>query len=96
MLPESCDIVWSCASETVRDIVGRRSKLQIGVSIPVFALTDEGKRLILNGAEHFQGSPCYAPGKSAAGTASKAARASDLIGHATLDPITRLVSGANG
>ena len=55
MLAKSCDIVWSCASETVRDIVGRRSKLQIGISIPVYALTDEGKRLILNRAEHFEG-----------------------------------------
>jgi len=55
-LAESCDIVWSCASQAVRDIVGRRSSLQIGISIPVFALTDEGKRLILNRAQHFQGS----------------------------------------
>ncbi len=56
LLAESCDIVWSCASRAVRDVVGRRSRLQIGISIPVFALTDEGKRLILNRAQHFQGS----------------------------------------
>jgi putative methanogenesis marker protein 8 len=56
VLAESCDIVWSCASRAVRDVVGRRSRLQIGISIPVFALTDEGKRLILNRAQHFQGS----------------------------------------
>jgi putative methanogenesis marker protein 8 len=56
VLAENCDIVWSCASRAVRDIVGRRSKLQIGIAIPVFALTDEGKRLILNRAQHFQGS----------------------------------------
>ncbi len=56
ILAESCDIVWSCASRAVRDVVGRRSRLQIGISIPVFALTDEGKRLILNRAQHFQGS----------------------------------------
>ncbi len=54
-LAKSCDIVWSCASEAVRDVVGRLSKLQIGISIPVYALTDEGKRLILNRAEHFEG-----------------------------------------
>lgn len=52
-LAESCDIVWSCASRAVRDIVGRKAKLQIGISIPVFALTNEGKRLILNRALHF-------------------------------------------
>ena len=54
-LAKSCDIVWSCASEPVRNVVGRQSKLQIGISIPVYALTDEGKRLILNRAEHFEG-----------------------------------------
>jgi putative methanogenesis marker protein 8 len=55
LLAEQCDIVWSCASKSVRDVVGKRSKLQIGVSIPVFALTDQGKRLVLNRALHFSG-----------------------------------------
>ncbi len=52
-LAESCDIVWSCASRAVREIVGKKAKLQIGISIPVFALSDEGKRLILNRVLHF-------------------------------------------
>ena len=39
----------------MRDVVGKKAKLQIGISIPVFALTDEGKRLVLNRALHFQG-----------------------------------------
>jgi hypothetical protein len=56
VLAESCDIIWSCASKEVRDIVRKRAKLQIGISIPVFALTDEGKRLVLNRAQYFQGS----------------------------------------
>jgi putative methanogenesis marker protein 8 len=56
LLADECDIVWACASKSVRDIVGRRSKLQIGISIPVFALTDQGKRLVLNRALHFSGS----------------------------------------
>ncbi len=54
-LAESCDLVWSCASRAVRDVVGKRAKMQIGISIPVFALTQEGKRLILNRALHFSG-----------------------------------------
>lgn len=54
-LAESCDLVWSCASKAVRDVVGRKARLQMGVSIPVFALTDEGKRLLLNRALHFAG-----------------------------------------
>ena len=52
-LADSCDLVWSCASRAVREIVGKAAKLQIGISIPVFALTDGGKRLVLNRALHF-------------------------------------------
>jgi putative methanogenesis marker protein 8 len=54
-LAENCDLVWSCASSAVREVVGRRAQMQIGISIPVFALTTEGKRLILNRALHFSG-----------------------------------------
>jgi putative methanogenesis marker protein 8 len=54
-LEESCDLVWSCASRAVREVVGKRAKMQMGISIPVFALTQEGKRLILNRALHFSG-----------------------------------------
>ncbi len=54
-LAESCDLVWSCASRAVREVVGKRAQMQIGISIPVFALTQEGKRLILNRALHFSG-----------------------------------------
>lgn len=53
MLAENCDLVWACASKAVRAIVGPKAKLQIGISIPVFALTFEGKRLVLNRALHF-------------------------------------------
>jgi putative methanogenesis marker protein 8 len=55
-LADECDIVWACASKSVREIVGRRSKLQIGISIPVFALTNQGKKLVLNRALYFSGS----------------------------------------
>lgn len=53
MLAENCDLVWACASRAVREIVGPKAKLQIGISIPVFALSFEGKQLILNRALHF-------------------------------------------
>ncbi len=55
ILAENCDLVWSCASKAVREIVGSKASLQMGVSIPVFALTVEGKRLLLNRALHFSG-----------------------------------------
>ena len=54
VLAETCDVVWACASRQVRDIVGKRAKLQIGISIPVYALSDRGKRLVLNRALHFE------------------------------------------
>ena len=53
LLAETCDVVWACASRPVREVVGRRAKLQIGVSIPVYALTERGKRLVLNRALAF-------------------------------------------
>jgi len=53
VLVETCDVVWACASRHVREVAGRRAKLQIGISIPVYALTDLGKRLVLNRALHF-------------------------------------------
>jgi putative methanogenesis marker protein 8 len=55
ILAHSCDLVWSCASKAVRDVVGKKACLQMGISIPVFALTDQGKRLLLNRALHFAG-----------------------------------------
>lgn len=54
ILTKYCDIVWACASKEVREVSGPKAKIQIGVSIPVFALTDTGKRLVLNRAYHFE------------------------------------------
>ena len=54
-LAESCDLVWSCASKAVRDVVGKKARLQMGVSIPVFALTGQDRRLLLSRALHFAG-----------------------------------------
>ena len=53
VLAETCDVVWGCASREVREVVGKRAKLQIGISIPVYALTDSGKRLVLDRALAF-------------------------------------------
>lgn len=55
ILAETCDLIWSCASKAVREVAGKSACLQMGVSIPVFALTVEGKRLLLNRALHFSG-----------------------------------------
>jgi len=50
MLAKHCDVVWGCASKQVREVVGPLARLQIGTGIPVFALTDGGKRLVLHRA----------------------------------------------
>ena len=36
------DVIWSCASGTVREKIGARSRLQITTGIPVFVLTQQG------------------------------------------------------
>jgi hypothetical protein len=41
------DIVCASASKVVRTRIGKNALLQLGVTIPVYALTDKGKRLIL-------------------------------------------------
>jgi len=56
MLAKYADIVWACASKEVREVVGPLSKIQIGVAIPVYAVSDAGKRIVLNRAMHFEGS----------------------------------------
>jgi putative methanogenesis marker protein 8 len=44
---DTCDIVTSCASQAVREVSGRKALLQAGSSIPVFAMTQKAKDLIL-------------------------------------------------
>ncbi len=43
----SADLMTSCASKTVREIVGKRALLQAGTAIPIFALTQKAKDLII-------------------------------------------------
>jgi putative methanogenesis marker protein 8 len=47
VLAEYADIVTSCASRAVRDVAGKRALLQAGSSIPVFAMTQQAKNLLL-------------------------------------------------
>ncbi len=46
LMAEHADLVWACASKSVWDVVGPKAILQIGLGIPVFALTESGKALI--------------------------------------------------
>jgi putative methanogenesis marker protein 8 len=47
VLVGSCDLVTSCASQTIRDAVSGRALLQAGVAIPIFAMTRAGKELVI-------------------------------------------------
>lgn len=40
------DMVWACASRAVWDKVGPQARLQIGLAIPVFVLTELGKDIV--------------------------------------------------
>ncbi len=42
------DLVWSCASSSIREIAGKKATIQIGVKIPVFVLTKRGIRFVSN------------------------------------------------
>jgi len=44
---KEADIVCASASQTVREKIGPKALIQLGVTIPVFVLTDIGKRLVL-------------------------------------------------
>ncbi|MDI9619450.1 MAG: DUF2099 family protein [Candidatus Nezhaarchaeota archaeon] len=41
------DIVWSCNSKVVREKIAPRALFQLGVGIPVLALTERGKKAML-------------------------------------------------
>lgn len=46
-LVSASDLVTSCASKTIREIAGAGALLQAGISVPIFAMTQKGKLLIL-------------------------------------------------
>jgi putative methanogenesis marker protein 8 len=46
-LIDACDLISACASAEIRAIAARSALLQAGGSVPVFALTDKGKQLVL-------------------------------------------------
>jgi putative methanogenesis marker protein 8 len=46
-LVAASDLVTACASKTIREIAGAGALLQAGISVPVFAMTQKGKLLIM-------------------------------------------------
>ncbi|MEM2925769.1 MAG: DUF2099 family protein [Methanocellales archaeon] len=47
VIAKECDIVWGCASKYVREICGGQAIMQIGVKIPVFIMSNRGKRIAI-------------------------------------------------
>jgi putative methanogenesis marker protein 8 len=47
LLVSVSDLVTSCASRTIREIAGAGALLQAGITVPIFAMTQKGKLLIL-------------------------------------------------
>lgn len=48
LMAEYADLVWACASKSVWEIVGPKAILQVGIGIPVLALSELGKDIIDN------------------------------------------------
>lgn len=48
------DIVCASASKVIRERIGPKALMQIGVTIPVFALTERGKKTILSYLSRFE------------------------------------------
>lgn len=46
------DLIWSCASEAVREMIGPRALIQISESIPVFVLTKKGLDMCCAYSDH--------------------------------------------
>ena len=46
-LVDAADLVTACASGPIREIAGARALIQAGVSVPVFAMTEKGKEILI-------------------------------------------------
>jgi putative methanogenesis marker protein 8 len=51
-LVAASDLVTSCASKTIRETAGAGALLQAGISVPIFAMTQKGKLLVLEKIRH--------------------------------------------
>ena len=50
----NADIVCASASKILREEIGKKALLQLGVTIPVYTLTDKGKKLALDYLKEFK------------------------------------------
>ncbi len=52
-IKENADLAWACGSKFIRSVVGPRAILQLGMKIPVFALSKKGLKLIASYSDDF-------------------------------------------
>jgi len=51
---EIADLITACASPQIRALAGKKALLQAGTAIPIFALTPQGKELLLERAKEVE------------------------------------------
>lgn len=56
IIRDRSDLAWACASKYLREVVGPNAILQIGLKIPVYALTEKGCELASTRLERIEGS----------------------------------------
>ena len=54
VLADHADVITACASKWTREIAGKKALIQMGASVPMFALTPKGKKLLFKKAEKLQ------------------------------------------
>lgn len=57
MMFQHCDVVTSCASQTLREVAKTKSLLQVGTRIPMYAASEFGKMLMLERLEQIGKEP---------------------------------------
>ena len=56
---DSCDVITSCASEAIRSVARKRAVLQAGTKVPVYAVTETGKKLMMLKLDELGMKPSY-------------------------------------
>ena len=56
-LADTCDLIFACASASIREVAGSRALVQGGTGVPVFAMTGKGYRSLVSHHYSFYISP---------------------------------------
>ena len=56
---DTCDVITACASKSVRSIAKKRAILQAGTKVPVYAVTETGKKIMMLKLNELGKEPSY-------------------------------------